>query len=122
MSLLTLDAILAADQLKFEDVAVPEWGGTVRVRAMTGAERDAIGAVLADKTKSPNFGSLYAASVTATCVVGEDGAPLFGLDKIEVLRARSVAALDRVYQAAMRLNSASVEDVEKNSLPDPSAG
>jgi hypothetical protein len=120
--LLTLDAILAADKLKSEDVEVPEWGGTVRVRAMTGAERDAIGAALADKTKSADFGPLYAAHVTATCVVGEDGAPLFGIDRVDELRARSSVALDRVYQVAMRLNSASVEDVEKNSLPDPSAG
>jgi hypothetical protein len=122
MSLLTLDAILAADQLKFEDVAVPEWGGTVRVRAMTGAERDAIGAALADKTKSADFGPLYAAHVAATCMVGEDGKALFGIDKVAAIRERSSIALDRVYEVAMRLNSASVEDVEKNSLPDPSAG
>ena len=38
---LTRDAILQATDLTFEDVAVPEWGGVVRVRGLTGTERDA---------------------------------------------------------------------------------
>ena len=40
MSLLSAAEILAADDLPTEDVEVSEWNGTVRVRALTGAERD----------------------------------------------------------------------------------
>jgi hypothetical protein len=40
-SYLTRDAILQAPDLQGEDVAVPEWGGTVRVRGLSGAQRDA---------------------------------------------------------------------------------
>ena len=42
MNLLTKSAILGINDLKHEDVPVPQWGGTVRVRAMTGQERDEI--------------------------------------------------------------------------------
>jgi len=41
MSLLSKTAILAANDLKSEDIEVPEWGGAVRVRSFTGRERDA---------------------------------------------------------------------------------
>jgi hypothetical protein len=38
---LTRDSILNAKDLKKELVKVPEWGGEVYVRCMTGSERDA---------------------------------------------------------------------------------
>ena len=40
MSLLSKEAILAAQDLPSEDVEVPEWGGTVRVRGLDGKGRD----------------------------------------------------------------------------------
>ena len=40
MKLLSRDEILAASDLTKELVEVPEWGGSVYVRAMTGTERD----------------------------------------------------------------------------------
>lgn len=41
MTVLTREAILSADDLPAETVDVPEWGGKVRIRTMTGSERDA---------------------------------------------------------------------------------
>ena len=41
MTLLSKTAILCANDLKTEDVDVPEWGGAVRVRSFTGRARDA---------------------------------------------------------------------------------
>lgn len=46
MTLLSKSAILAADDLKTEDVDVPECGCTERVRAFSGRERDAFEASL----------------------------------------------------------------------------
>ncbi|MFE3382837.1 hypothetical protein [Streptomyces anulatus] len=37
---LSAEQILDADDLAIEDVPVPEWGGTVRVKGMSGTERD----------------------------------------------------------------------------------
>ena len=41
MTYLSRDAILQREDIKTEDVEVPEWGGTVRVRGMSGVQRDA---------------------------------------------------------------------------------
>ena len=38
MALLSKEQILKSDDLKSEIVAVPEWGGDVKVRVMTGTE------------------------------------------------------------------------------------
>ena len=46
MAYLTRDEILQAQDIQFEDVKVPEWNGTVRVRGLTGVERDALEASL----------------------------------------------------------------------------
>ncbi len=40
MNLLPRDLIDGADDLPVEDVEVPEWGGAVRLRTLTGSERD----------------------------------------------------------------------------------
>lgn len=109
--LLTREQILAAQDLKTEDVAVPEWGGTVRVRMMTGAERDALGAALIGPDKKPDMRE-YRLRLVAACVVGEDGVALFGPDEIAMLGRKSGVALDRVYRIAERLNDVSAEAVE----------
>ena len=47
-TLLTKDEILRADDLRLERVEVPEWGGEVVLRTMTGTERDAFEAELVE--------------------------------------------------------------------------
>ena len=39
---LTRDDILAADDMAYQNVSVPEWGGSVRVRTLCGADRSRI--------------------------------------------------------------------------------
>lgn len=111
MTLLTREAILGAQDLKSQDVDVPEWNGTVRVRMMTGAERDAIGAKLLGADNKPDM-MRYRLLLVAACMVGEDGAALFGPDEVEQLAAKSSIALDRVFRAADALNDASNAAVE----------
>ena len=40
MTILTRDQILQANDLVTETVEVPEWGGSVFVKSLTGVERD----------------------------------------------------------------------------------
>lgn len=114
--MLTRDAILGIADLKSEDVDVPEWGGSVRVRTMTGAERDAFGASLrnADGKVDP---ANYRAKLLIRCVVGDDGRPLFTDADLDALAGKSAPALDRLVAAAERLNTmgaAAVDTAEKN--------
>ena len=114
--LLSREAILTAADLKTVDVDVPEWGGTVRVRAMTGTQRDAFGkSLLGPDGKYAGAG--YSARLAAASIVGEDGGLLFTQNDIEVLGDRSSAALDRVVAAANKLNaleSGAVEEAKGN--------
>lgn len=101
--MLTRDAILASKDLTITTLAVPEWGGEVGVRAMTGAERDSFeGAMLAAKEKAaiPNL----RAELCARCLCDSTGAALFTAADVTALGGKSAAALGRVFDAAAKLN------------------
>ena len=49
MTYLSRDTILQREDIVTEDVEVPEWSGTVRVRGMSGVERDAFEASLIEQ-------------------------------------------------------------------------
>lgn len=110
-SILSREQILAAQDLASEEISVPEWGGTVRVRMMTGAERDALGATLLGADKKVDM-SQYRIRLLAACLVDEADQPLFGPDEVGLLGAKSGVALDRVYRVAERLNDVGAGAVE----------
>lgn len=126
MNLLTKATILAASDLKTEDVEVPEWGGTVRVRSFTGRERDAFeaGMVRGDgKDRKVDLTNMRARLVGLT-VIDEAGQRIFTDEEVDLLGAKSGAALDRVFAVAQKLNGlsgADVEELAKNSSGGPSA-
>ena len=114
--MLTRDQILAADDLPRELVKVPEWGGDVYVKTITGAERDRWEIQIATSSKKPSSETIRAA-LAAMTVCDENNRLLFTQDDIEALSNKSAAPLDRVFQVAMRLNHISqsaVEELEKN--------
>jgi hypothetical protein len=116
MGLLSKSAILGAADLKHEDVPVPQWDGTVRVRVMNGIERDEFRAAIASDGPIP-VGKFSAALLAATCI-DESGARLFSMEDMESLQAKSAASLDAPAAVAMRLNglaATAVEDAVKNS-------
>lgn len=113
--MLTREAILQAVDLLTEDVEVPEWGGIVRVRGLTGAERDRFeGSVVQVKGRKAamNLHNLRARLVALTAI-DEDGERLFSSKDVEALGEKSAAALERVFSAAQRLSGLSDEDVEE---------
>ncbi|MFC5997108.1 hypothetical protein ACFQE5_23120 [Pseudonocardia hispaniensis] len=115
MTLLTRDQILSADDLLTVDVAVPEWGGTVRVRALTGAERDRLEASLLGKDGTASAAKIlnFRARVCALTMIGEDGERLFGDAQVAELGRKSAAALARVAEAAQKLSGISDDDVDE---------
>lgn len=113
--LLTKDVILSADDLGHEDLEVPEWGGTVRIRALTGAERDAYEASM-QQQRGKNFVRNLAnvrAKLVVRTVIGEDGERLFTDSEANALGRKSAAALDRIFEVAAKLSRLSEEDVEE---------
>ena len=115
MRLLSKDQILEADDLKSEIVSVPEWGGDVRVRMMTGTERDAFEASVFDakgKDSKINMKNLRAKLIVLT-VIGEGGEKLFTDADVEVLGGKSAKALDKVFAIAQQINGIGQKEVEE---------
>ncbi len=109
MNILSKDAILAADDLPRETVNVPEWGGEVLVRTMSGTDRDAFEASLLEKDgRMENV----RARLVALTLCDLQGDRLFNDSEIAALGRKSARALDRVFSVAQRLNGIGVEQVD----------
>jgi hypothetical protein len=125
--ILSKEDILGSHDMRIKTVAVPEWGGSVRLRSLTGAERDTFEATLVkevDGKREPDMVNLRAKLLAAT-IVDEEDRQIFGVQDIAALGKKSAVALDRVFNVAQRLNGMaadSVEEAVKNSEPGPAAG
>lgn len=117
---LTIDQILAADDLPTEVVEVPEWGGKVKVMGLSRAAYDGIareaevsvpatgpGQVAGTKRDDDKFSDL----LFLACVVE----PKFTEAHIPALRGKSLGALNRVYQAIGRVLQTEVEPAKSAS-------
>lgn len=112
---LTREAILGVDDLQVEVVEVPEWGGSVRVRGLTGAERDAFEASIIDQRgkKSRVILRNIRAKLVVLSVVDGENESLFNEGDVKALGSKSASALQRVFNVAQRLSGISDEDVEE---------
>ena len=114
--LLSREQIIRAADRKTEDVDVPEWGGTVRVRALSGVERDAYEAGIVqlrgDGSKVVNLKNLRGRLVSLSCV-DEEGNRIFTDEDAIALGDKSASALERVFDVARRLSGLSEDDVEE---------
>jgi hypothetical protein len=108
------EAILNANDIKTEEVKVPEWGGVVLVKGLTGLEKDRYDqSVYNVKDGNVNYTNMRA-KLVALSICGEDLKPIFATADIEALGQKSAAALNRVFEVAQRLSAAEVEELEKN--------
>jgi hypothetical protein len=118
--LLSRDEILKAEDRATEVVEVPEWGGSVTIRALSGTERDRF------ETESVSYGRTnqgglqisgvqtnnVRARLVALSVIDADGKRMFSDKDVLALGDKSAAALNRVFEAAQQLSRISQRDVE----------
>lgn len=113
------EQILNAADIKPEEVNVPEWGGTVLVRGMSGTERDDWEkSRIIEKGKGRNKERDYnlnnfKASFIVRCIVDDGGKRLFSDDDIIPLGRKSALAIERVFKVASRLSGMTDEDIEE---------
>jgi len=104
--MLTAKDILAIQDLPRKEVHIPEWNGTVCVRALTGAERDHLERViLQDKTSR--------AAIAVLCCVDEQGNRLFKDSDLEALSQKNGNALERIVKSALAFNAISDEGINE---------
>lgn len=120
MALLNKDQIKAAADRTYEDVPVPEWGegAEVRVRSLSGAEREAweqsmLVAGPGGTRVARKGGTDNRARLLVRCIVGEDGEPMFTEADIKDLNTKDGAVLDRLVDVAKRLSKLGPKAVEE---------
>lgn len=113
MGLLTAEQILAAEDLRYETVKVPEWGGDVRIRSLTGDELEEHDKALWAVKQTEGATIQQMARMVAWCAVDGDGARLFDVEHVEKLGRKNGRALRRIFNAAAELNILTEESAEK---------
>lgn len=120
--MLTIEQILAANDLKVEEVQVPEWGGSVFVRHLSGLEAIELYAQLKDSaagTVTEKAAARMVASLSAF-LCDSDGKQLASIDQAKLLVGKSAAAVNRIVTKGHAINAtedARVADGAKNSEP-----
>lgn len=121
--------LLDLDDLSTAKVVVPEWTQAARkvgkigaedevavyVRTMKAAERDAFETSMFEgrgSSRRQNLDNLRARLVAKTAV-DKDGNPLWKAEQVKRLGEKNAAAIDRIFDAAQRLNGMSSSDVEE---------
>lgn len=109
------DAILDADDRVYESVDCPEWGGKVRVRGLTGTQRDAYEGSLIQGNGADRKMNLQnaRAKMVVLAVVDGDGRPIFTTDDVRALGRKSALPIERIFDVARRLSGMTQEDVDK---------
>lgn len=120
---LTLSDILNATDTKIEKCPVPEWGGDVYLRVISGTERDEYDQFLRTRTDEKGRlkeGRMVRQKLLTLALCDEKAVKLIqsDADGKKLFDAKNSAILCRLFDAAQRLNylnDSALEDSAKNS-------
>jgi len=114
--------ILLANDTVIKKVHIPEWGGDVYVRSMSGEQRDQFEALIVTNRNSVEN---FRAKLASMTVCDEAGNLIFTEADIKELSKKSAAALQRIFIASQKLSRITPNDVveltealEENPLED----
>ena len=118
MGILTKEQILVATDTSIETIEVPEWGGSVQMRTLTGKERDAFETAIQRRTKIIGKNTridLTELKVTllALTIVDETGNLLFSQEDLEALNSKSAKVINDLFEVAQRMNGLGDDAVEE---------
>ena len=110
-----LDArsVLSADDFQYADVDCPEWGGSVRVRGLTAAERSSV----ARKIKANDQQDLEV-TIVIFGTVDQNGDRLFTKNDKDALRQKSNNVITRIARRILELSGGDEDtavETQKNS-------
>ena len=111
MKKLSKDDIFKADDLPTKDMDIPEWGGMLTVRTLTGTERDEFENAFVNQDKI-NIRGLKARLIQLTVVNG-DGQPMFTKADLQKLNSKSASVIDRIFEVSQHLSGLTKEDAEE---------
>jgi hypothetical protein len=117
---LNKEQILQASDIQLKEVDVPEWGGSVYVKGMTGTERDKFESSIIEMRGSQQRVNMIDVRAKLACytICDESGKRLFTDNEVKELAKKSASALQRVFDVAQKLSGIGADDVDsllKNS-------
>jgi hypothetical protein len=112
---LNAESILAAEDFKYAEVECPEWGGTVRVRSLSGGQR----AQITQRVNDKQLDELDELLAVMACV-DEDGSRIFTNKDIASLKKKSAAVVTRIAKKVLEISgigneAGEVDEAKKNS-------
>jgi len=120
-NIITIDEIVKADDRKWVDVPVDEWqkGKVVRLGVMTAKSREIFEAAVQKRMRNGKLTDSKGLKfyLLARSIIDENGSPLFNDETIKQLGEKSSVVVERLFEAAQKLNgigSETVEEMRKN--------
>ena len=118
---LTANAILQAEDFVYDEVDCPEWGGIVRIRSLSGAQRITLRKAI--DAGNDNVDEM----LCVMAIVDEDGVRIFDQKQIAELSRKNTKAISRIAIRVLEISGLrdpkkSIADAEKNSGGTESGG
>lgn len=110
--------VLNANDVEIQPVDVPEWGGRVYVRTMSADARGEWEDLVFDDAGKPKKDHFRANLVVVTCCDAA-GTLLFRPDQAAALSAKATGPIERLYDAAAKLNKIRKQDVDAEKKDSP---
>jgi hypothetical protein len=101
MNCLSKDDILSSKDIQIEIVDVPEWGGQLYVRVLSGWQRSKFLKLIAGGKDMPVD---WIERLVIACACDADGKALFDEKDLKELQDKNSMAIQRVFDAASKLN------------------
>lgn len=110
MAFLSKEEILKVNDMRYDCVAIPEWGGDVRIKTMSLSDQLAYEEV----RKGENTENIIIQLVKTSCV-DENGKQLFTDEDVKLLHDKSADVICRIFQKCLDINVVNSEKVEKQA-------
>lgn len=108
--ILNRDSILGMQDLEMEAVEVPEWGGSVKVRALSNSDIKRINKLA--KNESTQLDAMVL--TVALSVVDDEGNRIFEDKDVDKLAQKSFSVITRLSNVCTRLSGLDIEDAKKD--------
>lgn len=101
-------SIIAANDARLEKVHVPEWGGDVYLRVISGTDRDRFEEAYADQKMKA-----FRIRFLLLTICDEAGERLFKDEQADALGKKSSVVINRLFEAAWKLNAFTQEAIDE---------
>jgi len=113
---LSKSSILSANDTKISDeIKVPEWGGGVFVKTLSGTERD-----IFEEAYSQNKMKAFRARFLVLTICDDKGERLFADNEVDALGKKSSVVINRLFDKAWAHNAFTSEAVDALGKDSPS--